>query len=239
MRSSVKYQEWCSTEFRLFDLPTPAVRTKVNQEKENVSCLMKEKESIKLVRESSSGDNIFDAERQVFSKNSDGTVKRSVIKETYARVTLREKRKSEDEVSGYGQIKRARKISNILDHTSGKDKQKKASLMAKIIDHEGPEFGANLEKESKVLQAKKKLNPEQTASMMTNSGSTDYSWRVNRTVFLNTLGYSPISSQKEVEKVRKRIMAVNKEDWAFLKMNIYQNKQGKLTFANFTLPSVV
>ena len=39
--------------------------------------------------------------------------------------------------------------------------------------------------------------------------------------------YSPISSQKEVEKVRKRIMAVNKEDWAFLKMNIHQNKQGK------------
>ena len=75
MRSSVKYQEWCSTEFRLFDLPTPAVRTKVNQEKENVSCLMKEKESIKLVRERSTGDNIFDAERQVFSKNSDGTVK--------------------------------------------------------------------------------------------------------------------------------------------------------------------
>ena len=75
--------------------------------------------------------------------------------------------------------------------------------------------------------------------MMTNSGSTDYSWRVNRTVFLNTLGYSPISSQKEVEEVRKRIMTVNKEDWAFLKMNIYQNKQGKLTFANFTLPSGV
>ena len=46
-------------------------------------------ESIKLVRERSSGDNIFDAERQVFSKNSDGTVKRSVIKETYARATLR------------------------------------------------------------------------------------------------------------------------------------------------------
>ena len=63
--------------------------------------------------------------------------------------------------------------------------------------------------------------------MMTNPGSTDYSWRVNRTVFLNTLGYSPISSQKEVERVRKRIMAVDKEDWAFLKMNKHQNKQGK------------
>ena len=54
-----------------------------------------------------------------------------MIKETYARITLREKRKSEDGVSGYGQIKRARKISNILDHTSGKDKQKKALLKQK------------------------------------------------------------------------------------------------------------
>ena len=62
---------------------------------------------------------------------------------------------------------------------------------------------------------------------MAASGSTDYSWRVGRTVFLNTLGYTPISSQKEVEKVRKQILAVNKEDWAVLKMNIYQNKLGK------------
>ena len=58
-------------------------------------------------------------------------------------------------------------------------------------------------------------------------GSTDYSWRVDRTAFLNTLGYTLISSQKEVEKVRKQILAVNKEDWAVLKMNIYQNKLGK------------
>ena len=56
---------------------------------------------------------------------------------------------------------------------------------------------------------------------MAASGSTDYAWRVGRTAFLNTLGYTPISSQKEVEKVRKRILAVNKEDWAVLKMNMY------------------
>ena len=54
-----------------------------------VSCLVTGEESIKLVRERFSRDNIFDAERQVFSKNSDGTVKRSAIKEAYARVTLR------------------------------------------------------------------------------------------------------------------------------------------------------
>ena len=86
MKSGSKYEKWCSSEFQLFD--TPASK-KCHQEKENVSCLVTGEESIKLVRERSSGDNIFDAERQVFSKNSDGTVKRSVIKETYARVTLR------------------------------------------------------------------------------------------------------------------------------------------------------
>ena len=42
---------------------------KLNQEQSNVSQLMKESEGIKLVRERSTGSNIFDAERQVFSKN--------------------------------------------------------------------------------------------------------------------------------------------------------------------------
>ena len=60
---------------------------------------MKESESIKLLRERLTGDNIFDAERQVFSKNSDGTIKESVIKEMYARVTLRPKRKPVDDES--------------------------------------------------------------------------------------------------------------------------------------------
>ena len=74
----------------------------------------------------------------MFSKNSDGTIKRSVIRETYARVTVRQKRKSVDgdsleEISESAQIKKAKKMSNILDHASVKDKDGKASLMAKII----------------------------------------------------------------------------------------------------------
>ena len=79
--------------------------------------------------------------------------------------------------------------------------------MAKITDHDGPEFGSKIEMRSKVLQKSRKLNPEQTASLMAASGSTDYSWRVGRAAFLNTLGYTLISSQKEVEKVKKRILA--------------------------------
>ena len=69
-----------------------------------------------------------------------------MIKETYARVTLRGKRKSVDEVSDSGQMKRrARKMSNILDHTLENDKDAKAAIVAKIIDHEGPEFGSKIE----------------------------------------------------------------------------------------------
>ena len=84
-------------------------------------------------------------------------------------------------------------MSNILENTLENDKDAKAAIVAKIIDHEGPEFGSKLEMRSKVLQKSRKLNPEQTASLMAASGSTDYSWRVGRTAFLNTLCYTPIS----------------------------------------------
>ena len=102
-----------------------------------------------------------------FSKNADGTM--SVITETYARVTLRQKRKAVDDVSGSAQIKRAKKINNILDHTTEKDKDAKASLMARIIDKEGAEFGATIDRKLKVMQEINQLNPEQTSSLMTST----------------------------------------------------------------------
>ena len=114
-----------------------------------------------------------------------------------------------------------------IDHASVKDKDGKASLMAKIIDQEGEEFGANVEKKSKVMQQNKTLNPEQTSDLMTTTRGSEYMWRQSRTAFKNTLGFSPISSQRKVDLFRKKVMSVKKEDWNFLKRNIYQNKQGK------------
>ena len=145
----------------------------------------------------------------MFSKNSDGTIKKSVIKETYARVTLRPKRKSVDdeslkEISGSAQIKRAKKMNNILDHASMNDKDGKALLMAKMIDQEGEEFGANVEKKSKVMQQNKTWNPEQTSGLMTTTRGSEYMWRQSRTFFKNTLGFSPISSQKKIDLYRKK-----------------------------------
>ena len=127
MKSGLKFLDWRSKEFRLFDSLTKTLENKLEKEKATVSHLMMEKGGIQLVR--STCENVFGAksQRQVFSRNSDGTIKKSVIKETYARVTVRQKRKSVDEVSGSAQIKRAKKISDILDHTTEKDKDAQGS----------------------------------------------------------------------------------------------------------------
>ena len=93
MKCGSKYKDWCSQEFKLFDSHCETVVRKLEQEQENVSQLMKESESIKLLRERSAGDNIFDAERRVFSKNSDGTIKKSVIKRDVCKSDIKTKEK--------------------------------------------------------------------------------------------------------------------------------------------------
>ena len=211
MKSGLKFQDWRSQRFSLFGSLIETLEKKLDKEKAKVSQLMTENGSFQLVRERSTGDNIFDAKRKVFSKNADGTIKKSVITETYARVTLRQKRKAVDDVSGSAQIKRAKKINNILDHTTQKDKDAKASLMTRIlfyqIDKEGAEFGATIERKSKVMHEINQLNPEQTSSPMTSTRTPEYVWRQSRTAFKDNLGFSPISSQRKVDMFRKKVMA--------------------------------
>ena len=66
--------------------------------------------NIKQIRERSSGRNIFDAEQTVISKNEDGTIKKSMIKETYANITIRKKRQRESD----GQSSNNHEISGAL-----------------------------------------------------------------------------------------------------------------------------
>ena len=117
-------------------------------------------------------------------------------------------------------------MDDILDHTSRHDKSTKAILLAKIIDRNGSVVGKEIKMKSKAIQQTLKLTPEQTASLMADNGS-DYRLRKFRTVLINGIRYSPIASQKKVDAVRKRIVAMEKEDWNFEKMLIYQNKQGE------------
>ena len=231
MISSKSYNKWLGQDCNIFtESMERSTERSVNQEEDIEDGL---NEKIKLVRERSSGHNIFDAEKTVFTKCQDGTTKKSVIKETYAKVTIRKRHQGtlestkEYEISGSGATKRAKAVDNILNHTSEHDKLAKAVMVAKIIDKEGSEFGEEILQKSKVMQETRSLNPEQTASMITGTRSADYVWRQARTAFKNTLGYSPLASQKKVESHREKVMVTKKEDWDFQKMKIYQNKMGK------------
>ena len=58
--------------------------------------------------------------------------------QTFANITIQEKRKDEGDLES-ALRKRAKLVSNVLDHTSMHDKNTKVKLVAKIIDKEGAE----------------------------------------------------------------------------------------------------
>ena len=231
MLLSKNYKDWLDEECKVF---TDSIKRSIQRSGNDQEEIEDENsEKIKLIRERSSGRNIFDAEKTVFSTCQDGTIKRSVIKETYAKVTIRKRHQNanestkQNEISYSGATKRAKAVDNILNHTSEHDMNAKAIMVAKIIDKEGKQFGEEILHKSKVMQETQKLSPEQTAGMISGGRTPDYVWRQARTVFNKTLGYSPLASQKKVEAFRESVMVVTKEDWDFQKMKIYQNKMGK------------
>ena len=113
MKIGSKYLSWIDNDFDLF-IASKKVTT--SQIKENFE------DSLKLTRERSSGRNIHDASKTTYTKQNDGTLLKRVTKQTYANITVRDKRKSEDpnakERSEDGFRKRAKTVTNILDHTS-------------------------------------------------------------------------------------------------------------------------
>ena len=72
MKSGLKFQDWRSQRFSLFGSLIETLEKKLDK---LVSQLLTEKGGFQLVRERSTGDNIFDTKRNVFSKNADGTIK--------------------------------------------------------------------------------------------------------------------------------------------------------------------
>ena len=145
MKMGAKYLSWMDNDFNLF-IDSKKVRPSKIEEKVG--------DILKLTRERSSGPNIHDASKITVTTQKDGTLMKRVTKQTYANVTVREKRKHEDPetlISQAGYRKRAKMVSNILDHTSKHDKNTKAVLLAKIIDREGAEFGQKIKDKSKVI----------------------------------------------------------------------------------------
>ena len=199
MKIGAKYLTWIDKDFYLFEGCKKITQSENEQGRVQ--------ETIKLTRERSCGPNIYDATKISSSRNPDGTLKKSVIKQTYANITVREKRMNDDSAYGIsddGIRKRTKLVSNILNHTSQHDKNTKAILVAKIIDKEGAEFGQTIKEKSKVIQETNKMTPEQTTAMITGTRTPDNVWRQFRTTSKNILGYSIIASQKKVDEQREK-----------------------------------
>ena len=108
---------WIDKDFQLFNESKKVTPSKIEQ---------KVGETIKLTRES--GPNIHDASKTTYTKQNDGTLLKRVAKQTYANITVREKRKSEDpnakKINEDGFRKREKMVTNILDQNQNQNYSK-------------------------------------------------------------------------------------------------------------------
>ena len=120
MKMGSKYLSWIDKDFELFIDSKKVTSSKI---KGRVG------ETLKLTRERSSGPNIHDASKITITKQKDGTLLKTVTKQTYANIIVRNKRKhdGDKEISEGGYRKCAKMISNILDHASNNDKKVKVA----------------------------------------------------------------------------------------------------------------
>lgn len=241
---NIVYIEWLSQIVTIFHSNINDVRKKqeeVKRQNDNALNALREEisdanETFKIVKERSSGSkNVLDVERTVLTENADGTLRKTVVKDTVIKVTVRNKKKKQTnseniepgKIGCESKIRKAKTVNSVMNHLSGHDKYKKAALLSKVIDNEGKEFAENVIKNSKSLQENSSLNAEQTTSLISGTRTSDLVFRQMRTAFNKTIGFSPIASHKKVEKYRDETMAVSKDDWKIEDKNIYQNKQGK------------
>ena len=104
------------------------------------------KDSIKLVRETTAGTNIFETRREVVSENSKGELKRTVVCGQVAAITKRKTGKRTSEVagnddppkrvkiSGEGERNHALILENALNHLAEKDFHTKVNILSKLIE---------------------------------------------------------------------------------------------------------
>ena len=115
------------------------------------------KETFSITRQRSSGPNILEAERNIYTIQDDGTQKKTVIRDVFAKVTTRNnpKRKIHDKentsskkikLTHEGVIKQAKNVGNILNHVTAHNKEAQAMLIAKVVDQHGSKFAAEVTK---------------------------------------------------------------------------------------------
>ena len=96
---------------------------------------------------------IIETERVIYSE--DGTTKKGVIKEQFAKVTRRKSMDAENidpdnlkkEANNVRHL--SEKVQNVHEHFAGDDIANKASILASIVDKEGSDLAASLFSKSK------------------------------------------------------------------------------------------
>jgi hypothetical protein len=99
---NIVYIEWLSQIVTIFHSNINDVRKKqeeVKRQNDNALNALREEisdanETFKIVNERSSGSkNVLDVERTVLTENADGTLRKTVVKDTVIKVTVRNKKK--------------------------------------------------------------------------------------------------------------------------------------------------
>ena len=196
------------------------------------------KDTFSITRQRSSGPNILEAERNIYTIQDDGTQKKTVIKDVFAKVTTRNtpKRKNDDKentspkkikLTHEGMSKQAKNVRNILNHVTAHDTEAQAMLIAKVVDQHGSKFAAEVTKNSKEIQGGLKMSPLETASVTAGMGIPDNAAIKLRTAMNKAKGWNMLASHKKVKQIRETKLPFEKDAWSFQEHMLYRNKQGQ------------
>ena len=209
--------------------------SKANNEFQEVDSPSKETFIITIQR--SSGPNILEAEQNIYTFQDDGTQKKTVIRDVFAKVTTRNnpKRKihykentfsKKIKLTHEGVIKQAKNVGNILNHVTAHDKEAQAMLIAKLVDQHGSKFAAEVTKNSKEIQGGLKMTDLETASVTAGMGIPDNAAIKLRTAMNKAKGWNMLASHKQVKKIRETKLLFEKDAWDFQEHMLCRNKQG-------------
>ena len=87
------YINWLDEKCDIFVDSNQEVATKILTENQMIFDLTEDNTNIKLIKERSSGPNIIDTEKTIFFQNENGSINKRFLKKTYAKVTVRKKKK--------------------------------------------------------------------------------------------------------------------------------------------------
>ena len=175
------------------------------------------------MRERSAGPNIIETKRTVLTKVDNNTTKKTVVTEQFAKVTTRDRKRpiknteidtiENFKITGEGERKHAQVLNDVLRHMSGKDFDTMARTLARLIDKSGPDFAVLLTKYSTEIQQNFKMSPEQTAALISGTGTSDETWAKYRRAFNKTFGFNNIASAKKVKLARRENLPIERNDW--------------------------